>query len=191
MPRFSWAAWGLLVVVLDLPLLGWDVLPDIVGYAWLFVGLAGGAALHPGFARARAASLVGIPAAVITGTPLTNGSNPIEWTGAFVGILVNVVVLHQLATAVRDLDPTVGDSDHRRWANGIRIAAPVAGGTQLVGLVLITSVAAILYVVGLLALVVVGIIAVVLLHRVNRAGWLAPGALEASSTADPAEPATP
>ncbi len=191
MPRFSWAAWGLLVVVLDLPLLGWDVLPDVVGYIWLFIGLAGGPALHPGFARARAAALVGVPAAVITGTPLTDASIPIEWTGAFVGIAVNVVVLHQLVTAVRDLDPAEGDSDHRRWANGIRVAAPVAGGLQLVGLVGITTVLALLYVLGLLALVVVGIIAVVLLHRVNRAGWLAPGATAATGSSDPAETATP
>jgi hypothetical protein len=183
MTRFSWAAWGLLVVVLDLPLLGWDVLPDLVGYAWLFVGLAGGQLLHPGFARARAAALVGIPVSVVTGTPLTNGLVPLEYGGAFIGILVNVVVLHQLATALRDLDPTPGDSDTRRWANGIRIAAPVAGGIQLVGLVLIATVLAIFYVVGLLALVVVGIIAVVLLHRVNRAGWV--------QTLAPAEPSTP
>jgi hypothetical protein len=172
MPRFAWAAWGLLVVVLDLPLLGWDVLPDLVGYVWLFIGLAGGQALHPGFARARAAALVGIPVSVITGTPFTNSATGVEWGAAFAGILINVVVLHQLATAIRDLDPVVGDSDQRRWASGIRIAAPIAGGVQLVGLVLIATVLAILYVVGLLALVVVGIIAVVLLHRVHRAGWL-------------------
>jgi hypothetical protein len=172
MPRFSWAAWGLLVVVLDLPFIGWDVLPDLVGYVWLFIGLGGGAAVHPGFARARAAALVGIPVSVVTGTPVTNAMIGVEWGAAFAGILVNVVVLHQLATAIRDLDPVVGDSDQRRWANGIRIAAPIAGGVQLVGLVLLSSVLAILYVIGLLALVVVGIIAVVLLHRVNRAGWL-------------------
>jgi len=189
MPRFSWAAWGLLVVVLDLPLLGWDVLPDVVGYAWLFVGLAGGAALHAGFARARAAALVGIPVSVITGTPLTNNLVGVEWGGAFAGILVNVVVLHQIATAIRDLDPATGDSDHRRWASGIRLAAPIAGGVQLVGLVLIATVLAIFYVVGLLALVVVGIIAVVLLHRVNRAGWL--GTVTPAASAGPAEPATP
>lgn len=176
MPRFSWAAWGLLVVVLDLPLRGWDVLPDLVGYVWLFIGLAGGAAMHPAFARTRAAALVGIPVSIVTGTPLTNSVLSVEWGGAFAGILINVVVLHQLGTAIRDLDPAVGDSDQRRWANGIRIAAPIAGGVQLVGLVLILTVVAILYVVGLLALVVVGIIAVVLLQRVNRAGWLAPAA---------------
>ena len=186
MPRFAWAAWGLLVVVLDLPLLGWDVLPDLVGYVWLFIGLAGGAALHPGFARARAAALVGIPVSVITGTPFTNSSTGVEWGAAFAGILVNVVVLHQLGTAIRDLDPVAGDSDQRRWANGIRIAAPIAGGVQLVGLVLIATVLAILYVLGLLALVVVGIIAVVLLHRVNRAGWL-----DTLTPATPGEPATP
>jgi hypothetical protein len=185
MTRFSWAAWGLLVVVLDLPLLGWDVLPDLVGYAWLFVGLAGGQLLHPGFARARAAALVGIPASVVTGTPLTDGSNPVEWVGALLGILVMVVVLHQLATAVRDLDPTTGDSDTRRWATGIRVGALVAGAVQVVGLVGIATVLAVLYVIGLLGLVVVGVIAVVLLHRVNRAGWpatIAPGFPPAPAT---------
>lgn len=185
MTRFSWAAWGLLVVVLDLPLLGWDVLPDLVGYAWLFVGLSGGQLLHPAFVRARAAALVGIPVSVVTGTPLTNGSNAVEWVGAFLGIVVMVVVLHQLATAVRDLDPTTGDSDTRRWAAGIRVGAPVAGVVQLVGLVGIATVLAVLYVIGLLGLVVVGIIAVVLLHRVNRAGWIA-----TITPSPPAEPAT-
>lgn len=183
MTRFSWAAWGLLVVVLDLPFFGWDVLPDLVGYVWLFIGLAGGAALHPAFARARAAALVGIPVSLVTGTPLTDSVIGVEWGGAFVGILVNVVVLHQLGTAIRDLDPVRGDSDQRRWANGIRVAAPIAGGVQLVGLVLIATVFAVLYVLGLLALVVVGIIAVVLLHRVNRAGWL-----DALAPAGPARP---
>ena len=187
MPRFAWAAWGLLVVVLDLPLAGWDVLPDLVGYVWLFIGLAGGPLLHPGFARARAAALVGIPVSVITGTPFTDTQTGVEWGAAFAGVLVNVVVLHQLGTAIRDLDPVEGDSDQRRWANGIRIAAPIAGGVQLVGLVLISTVLAIFYVIGLLALVVVGIVAVVLLHRVNRAGWLA----TATPAPPPVEPSTP
>jgi hypothetical protein len=185
MPRFSWAAWGLLVVVLDLPLAGWDVLPDLVGYIWLFIGLAGGALLHPGFARARGDAPGVGPVSVITGTPFTNSQTGVEWGAAFAGILVNVVVLHQLGTAIRDLDPVKGDSDQRRWANGIRIAAPIAGGIQLVGLVLIGTVLALFYVLGLLALVVVGIIAVVLLHRVNRAGWL-----DTLAPATPAEPST-
>ena len=85
-------------------------------------------------------------------------------------------MLHQLGTAIRDLDPVEGDSDQRRWANGIRVAAPIAGGVQLVGLVLIGTVLArfaVLHLVGLLVVAVVGVMAVVLLHRVNRAGWLA------------------
>src|SRR4249919_528750 len=86
MPRFAWAAWGLLVVVLDLPLAGWDVLPDLVGYVWLFLGLAGGAALHPGFARVRAAALVGNPVSTITGTPFSNVSAVLVWGAVFAGI---------------------------------------------------------------------------------------------------------
>ena len=97
MPRFSWAAWGLLVVVLDLPLLGWDVLPDLVGYVWLFIGLAGGAActrrsLGPGSRRWS-----GSRCRSITGTPSPTTRPACEWAAVFAGILVNVVVLHQLA----------------------------------------------------------------------------------------------
>jgi len=183
MTRFSWAAWGLLVVVLDLPFYGWDVLPDVVGYAWVVIGLAGGAALHPAFVRARAAAAAGIPVGLVVGTPLFNDSIGITWGATFVSALVFVVVVHQLATAIRDLDPVPGDSDHRRWANGLRVAAPVAGAAQLVGLVLIATGFGVVYLMGVLAVVLVGIIAVVLLHRVNRAGWLA--------TPTPARPAGP
>ena len=181
MTRFAWAAWGLLVVVLDLPLLGWDVLPDVVGYAWVVIGLAGGAALHPAFARARAAAAAGIPVALVTGTPLFVHQQGIVWGALFAEVLLTAVILHQLATAIRDLDPTVGDSDQRRWAGGIRLAAPVAWLLQLVGLVLWRTSFATVYGLGFLVMVIVGIVTVVLLNRVNRAGWLA--------TATPADPA--
>lgn len=171
MTRFAWAAWGLLVVVLDLPLYGWDVLPDVVGYAWIVIGLAGGAAMHPAFVRARAASAAGIPVALITGTPLFDEMNGVKYGGVFAGILVFVAVVHQLATAIRDLAPD-GDQDARRWAHGIRVAVPVAGLVQLVGLVGISTALAPIFFLGVLALVIVGIVAVVLVHRVNRAGWL-------------------
>lgn len=173
MTRFAWAAWGLLVVVLDLPLYGWDVLTDVVGYAWVVIGLAGGGALHPAFARARAAAAAGIPVAVVTGTPLFADQVGVMWAGAFAGVLAFVAVIHQLATGIRDLDPVVGDSDHRRWATGIRVAAPLVGAVQLVGLVLLSTAVGALFLMGMLGLAVVGIIAVVLLHRVHRAGWLA------------------
>ena len=186
MSRFAWAAWGLLVVVLDLPLEGWDVLPDLVGYAWIVIGLGGGPAPHRGFARARAAAVVGIPVSLITGTPLFVSQQGIAWGGLFAEVLVIVVIVQQLGTALRDLDPAEGDSDHRRWAGGIRIAAPVAGLLQLVGLVLWRTSFSILYVLGLLAMVIVGVTAVVLMHRVNRAGWLT-----TAEQAPPAEPTTP
>jgi hypothetical protein len=174
MSRFAWAAWGLLVVVLDLPLLGWDVLPDVVGYIWLVVGLAG--ATHMAFVRVRAAAAAGVPVALVTGTPLFVGQDGIIWGAVFIEILLTVLILHQLATAISDLAPE-GDQDARRWARGIRIGAPVAGLIRLVGLVALATSFGALYPLGYLGLVAVGIITVVLLHRVNRAGWL-----------DPAEP---
>lgn len=171
MSRFAWAAWGLLVVVLDLPLRGWDVLPDLVGYAWIVIGLAGAAAAHVAFVRARAAAATGVPVALVTGTPLFNDQYGIEWGAAFAGILVVVTVMHQLATGIRDLAPEA-DSDIRIYTRGVRVGAPVAGVVQLVGLVGISTAIAPLYFLGLLGLVIVGIIAVVMTHRANRAGWL-------------------
>ncbi|GAA4400345.1 hypothetical protein GCM10023168_08990 [Fodinibacter luteus] len=182
MTRFAWAAWGLLVVVLDLPLLGWDVLPDVVGYAWLVIGLAGAAQVHPAFVRARAAAAAGIPVALVTGTPLFVDQAGVVWGAVFVEVLVTVLLLHQLATGIRDLAPVDGDSDTRRWSGGIRVGAPVAGLVRLVGLVGLSTPLGPLYALGYLGLVVVGIVTVVLVHRVQRAGWLA-GATQPSADA--------
>ena len=141
MTRFAWAAWGLLVVVLDLPLAGWDVLPDIVGYAWIVIGLAGAAAVHPAFVRARAAAAAGIPVAVVTGTPLFVDQAGVVWGAVFAEIVLTVVP----PPPARHGDPRPrsggGDSDQRRWANGIRIGAPVAGLVRLVGLVVLGNAA--------------------------------------------------
>ena len=188
MTRFAWAAWGLLVVVLDLPLLGWDVLPDVVGYAWIVIGLAGAAAVHPAFVRARAAAAAGIPVAVVTGTPLFVDQEGVIWGAVFAEIVLTVVLLHQLVTPIRDLAPA-GDNDQRRWANGIRVGAPVAGLVRLVGLVFLATPLGAFYALGYLGLVVAGIVSVVLLHRVNRAGWL--GVAPDAVPAEPADPAAP
>ncbi len=171
MTRFVWAAWGLLVVVLDLPLLGWDVLPDVVGYSWIVIGLAGAAEVHEAFVRARAAAAAGIPVAVVSGTPLFNDLYGVEWGAAFAGILVFVTVCTSWPPGFATVLPrATATSGSTRAA--IRIAAPAAGVVQLVGLVAISTALAPLYFLGLLGLVVVGIVTVVLVHRVNRAGWL-------------------
>ncbi len=189
MSRFAWAAWGLLVVVLDLPLLGWDVLPDVVGYVWIVIGLGGAAEMHEAFVRARAAAAAGVPVALVSGTPLFNDLYGVEWGAAFAGILVFVTVVHQLATGIRDRAPE-GDSDIGIYTRGIRIAAPAAGVVQLVGLVAISTALAPLYFLGLLGLVVVGIVTVVLVHRVNRAGWLdTTGAADTTAGGTGARPA--
>ena len=176
MTRFAWAPWGLLVVVLDLPLLdtGWDVLPDVVGYLWLVAALAGAATVHPAFVRARAAALVGAPISIITGTPLFVGEQwgAVLFGGLVLGVLAWVVVVHQLLTGLLAVAPE-GQEEVLRWAGPLRIAAPVVGLVQVAGIVLVQTPLQVLYSIAFLASVVVGVLTVVLLHRVNRAGWFA------------------
>lgn len=179
MTRFAWAAWGLLVVVLDLPLRGWDVLPDVVGYAWLVVGLAGGAAHAFPFARARAAAAAGIPVWVATGTPLVAGRSPgTELDGTvialFTAVVLDAVVLaticHQLASGI---DHVLGGEDPgvAAWARRLRMAAIGAGLVTALGVGLFVA-ARPLFLVGQLALVVVGLLTTVLVYRVARSGDL-------------------
>lgn len=173
MTKFSWAAWGLLAVVLDLPLYGWDVVPDLVGYAWLVIGLTGGAAVDPAFVRARAASMVGVPVSVVTGTPLFLDARweALLFGALVIGIAVFVVVVHQLLTGLLAVAPA-GQEDTLRWAAALRRAAPAVGLLLVVGVASLGRALEILYPIGFLASVVVGLLTVVMLHRVNRAGWM-------------------
>ncbi|MGL4175128.1 MAG: hypothetical protein ACRCSN_03545 [Dermatophilaceae bacterium] len=181
MTRFSWAAWGLLVVVLDLPFGRWDVLPDLVGYVWLILGLAGGADVAFAFVRARAAAAAGIPVWVATGTPLvanTSRGTVLDVTVVVLltAILLDIVVLaaicHQLAAGVEralgDDDPGLAGSTRR-----LRIGAIAAGVAGAVGIGVYTS-APPLFALGQLALVVLGVLTTVLVYRVARSGRLEP-----------------
>lgn len=174
MTRFTWAAWGLLVVVLDLPLLGWDVVPDVVGYVWLVIGLTGGAALHPAFVRARAAAMVGAPVSVVTGTPLflADRWEPLLFGALVVGVGAFVVVVHQLITGLLAVVPAEHE-ETLRWAAPLRRAAPFVGLLVVVGIVMVGRSLDVLYPLGFLGTVVIGLLTVVMLHRVARAGWLA------------------
>ena len=193
MTRFAWAAWGLLVVVLDLPLAGWDVLPDIVGYAWIVIGLAGAAAVHPAFVRARAAAAAGIPVAVVTGTPLFVAQDGIIWGAVFAEILLDR--RPPPPARHRRPRPRAGGRGQRPAAVGERHPGRRPGrgprAPRRARRSFATPLGA-LYALGYLGLVVIGIVSVVLLHRVHRAGWLAttPDAVPADP-ADPAHPADP
>jgi hypothetical protein len=174
MTRFPWAAWGLLVVVLDLPLYGWDVLPDLVGYAWVFYGLTGAAAVHPAFVRARAAAVAGAPLSLGTGTPRFAGSQwaPVLFAGFLLAAIAFVVVVHQVLTGLLAVAPDDA-ADTLRWAAPLRTAVLVTGAVVVIGIVAVATPVGIAYPVGVLANVLVGILTVVLLHRVARAGWIA------------------
>ncbi|MGL5815988.1 MAG: hypothetical protein ACRCYR_00385 [Phycicoccus sp.] len=181
MTRFSWAAWGLLVVVLDLPLGGWDVLPDLVGYVWLVVGLGGGADVAFPFVRARAAAAAGIPVWVATGTPVvasTSRGTELDVTVVVLltSVLLDVVVLaaicHQLAAGV---ERALGDDDAGLAGSTrrLRIGAFAAGALGVLGIGLYAS-AQPLFALGQLALIVLGVLTTVLVYRVARSGRLEP-----------------
>ena len=55
--------WGLVLVLVDLRLNGFDVLPDVVGWGMVLTGLWAMASLVAEFARARTAALAALVAA--------------------------------------------------------------------------------------------------------------------------------
>ncbi len=170
MQRFTWAAWGLLVVVLDLPLGGWDVLPDAVGYVWLVVGL-GGAVARP-FLTARAAAGAGVVVALVTGTPLLYLNLGVGIVSLVLDTLVLAVVVHQLCEGLLET-AAADDEETRRWASRLRTGAYVLLGLGLLAVVGALVGAGLLVLLGRLATTVVGVLTVILLQRVARAGRLA------------------
>lgn len=171
MTRFVWTAWGLLVVVLDLPLAGWDVLPDIVGYAWVVIGLAGATAAP--FTTARSAALAGIVVAVITGTPLLYVNIGVSVVALILDTLVLAVVIHQLCEGLLQ-SAAAEDEETRRWAERLRIGAYVLLGVGILAVVGALVGVGLLVLLGRLVTAVIGILTIVLLQRVARSGVLAP-----------------
>ncbi len=181
MQRFSWAPWGLLLVVLDLRVgsgsANWDVLPDIVGYVWLVVALTGAATVARPFLLARSAALVGVPASLVTGTPLQGISQPLLVAALVVQAAAFGVVLYGLVSGV--LEVAADHPDVHRWAPRLRTAAVVVGVLLVLAdpaVFLVTSDSAlagpvtVLWLAARLAEAVVGVLTVVLLQRVTRAG---------------------
>lgn len=181
MQRFAWAPWGLLLVVLDLRVgsdnASWDVLPDVVGYVWLVVALAGAERVARPFLLARSAALVGIPASIVTGTPVAGVSRPLLVAALVVGALAFALVLYGLVSGV--LEVAADHPDVQRWAPRLRTAAIVVGALLVIAdpaVFLVTSTSAlagpvtVLWLAGRLAEAVVGVLTVVLLQRVTRAG---------------------
>ncbi|HET9021479.1 MAG TPA: hypothetical protein VFN34_06310 [Ornithinibacter sp.] len=172
MPRFTWVAWGLLIAVLDLYLAAWDVVPDVVGYAWLAAGLAGAATADPAFVMARTAAFLGIPVGLVTGTPISHWNFWISTVCVVLEVVVLAVVIHQLCTGVLRSAPA-DDADTRTWAGRLRVGAVVVGVVGLLSIGGALAGFAVLLLVNQLVVTVVGVLTVVLLQRVGRAGWLA------------------
>ncbi len=180
MPRFAWSAWGLLVVVLDFRVGDWDVLPDLVGYIWLVVALAGAERVGRPFLLARSAALSGALASLVTGTPLASVSTALLVAALVVQAVAFAVVVYGLVTGVHGLPGA--DDRTRAWAGRLRWAAVGVGVALVVtdpAVYLVTSDSAVatpvtvLWLVARVAEAVVGVLTVVLLQRVARAGVLA------------------
>ncbi|MBM6400588.1 hypothetical protein [Phycicoccus sonneratiae] len=183
MQRFPWAPWGLLLVVLDLRIGSgvalWDVLPDVVGYVWLVVALTGAQGVARGFVLARSAALVGVPVSLVTGTPLQSVGQPLLVAALVVQAVVFAGVLYGLVTGVQEA--AAGHPDVQRWGPRLRVAALVVGVLLLLAdpsIFLVTSdspLAApvtLLWLAARLAEAVVGVLTVVMVFRVARAGAL-------------------
>ncbi|HMM94629.1 MAG: hypothetical protein IE926_09255 [Micrococcales bacterium] len=180
MQRFAWAPWGLLLVVLDLRVGLWDVLPDVVGFAWLVVALTGAERVGRPFVLARSAAMVGVPAALVTGTPLLAVSRPLLVAALVVQAAAFAVALWALASGVLEHSD---DEAARRWAARLRPAAAALGVLLVLtdpAVYLVTSASALavpvslLWLLARLAEAVVGVLVVVLLQRVARSGELRP-----------------
>ena len=68
--RFGQVFWGLLLVILDLSVNGLDLLPDVIGYVLVAVGLGGLTSLSEQFATAQTYARVLVPFALLTWLPL-------------------------------------------------------------------------------------------------------------------------
>jgi hypothetical protein len=180
MPRFPWAAWGLLVVVLDLRVGLWDVIPDVVGYLWVVIALAGAEHVARPFLLARSAALAGALASLVTGTPLQSASLALTVAACVVQAAAFGVVLYGLTSGLLETAPE-DDGETARWARPLRTAAVALGvllvvvdpsvylvstGSSLAGAVTV------LWLVARLAEAVIGVLTVVLLNRVARTGRL-------------------
>ena len=174
MHRAMWTVWGLLVVVVDLPLgrTGWDLAPDLVGLAWVVYGTWGFRGLP--WLVVRVACLVGALAYPVRGTSLFRGEEfaLLQLTGATLEALVWTALVTQLSTGVLTL-PGV-DVANRRWATRTRFMGGVVGAALLVSLPVTVWTGIPIYVLMVIASVVVGLLTAVMLSRVARAGELVP-----------------
>ncbi|MFC6357844.1 hypothetical protein [Luteococcus peritonei] len=103
--------WGLVAVLVDLRLNGFDVLPDVVGWGLVLAGLWALASLAVDFARARLAALLGLVAAGIElGLFFSEGRYPVAESLA--GVVVTTCtlacgwfLLHGVARRARAVAP--------------------------------------------------------------------------------------
>lgn len=132
----QWVAWGLLLVVVDLTLGGWDVLADPVGWVVVLVGLAQlGDVLTPAL---RWVAVVALVAAVATFPPgLLTLSPPLAWAVSLPEEAFSAWLAFALAAVLPDRERTLRLLG---WCFVvIALTPPVVLGTESVGLVVLLA----------------------------------------------------
>jgi hypothetical protein len=140
--------WGLLLVIVQVAINGFDLLPDFVGYTLIAVGCGGLLAVSRRFRTARALSIVLVGTALLE--IFMRGNLPPAWT--LVGLVLNCSMIWFLLGGIMDLTTQHQRSDlaakaaHRRMAYivlatlatlGSLLAARLLGGAPILVVLLV------------------------------------------------------
>lgn len=116
--RFSQVFWGLLLVILDVNINRFDVLPDFIGYILVAVGLGGLTGLSRQFATARTCAWVLVPVAVVGMLP----SGEFDVVIGMVNLVLNCVMMWRLLGGVIDYAAANSRPDLVERASARRVA---------------------------------------------------------------------
>ncbi len=125
---FNKLYWGFLFIMVDVRINGFDLLPDIIGYAFFAAGFGLLAAESVFFAKARSYNIPMILLSLfsIYETPAQGEGvqvGPLGWFGVLLGIvaiIVGLLVVYNLFMGIKDMAERQGQADiheeaGRRW----------------------------------------------------------------------------
>lgn len=164
--RFGQVFWGLLLVILDVTINRFDILPDFIGYILVAVGLGGLTCLSPQFATACTCAWVLVPVAVVGLLPSRELAVVIE----LVNLGLGCVMMWYLLGGIMDYSIARDRPDLAERASTRRVAyVALMCAATLLGFVArgIGKPASLLVVIAVVCLLVLLIMILHLIHRVK------------------------
>jgi len=116
--RFGLIFWGLLLVLLDFNINGFDILPDVIGYILVAIGCAGLSNVSPRFSTAGALSWIMLAVTLIA--YFLNGGAATGW--GFVHLVVDGAMMWFLLGGVMELAASRQRMDLSERASNRRVA---------------------------------------------------------------------